>query len=166
MLIRSEPHSDERGYFARIWCQREFSGNGASDSMVQASLSFNRRAGTVRGMHYALAPSHESKLVRCVRGAVHDVILDLRRDSPTFGRHFAVELHASSPLGILIPQGVAHGFQTLVDDTEVLYMMTEVYRPELAAGVNHADPAFAIRWPLPVTCISERDLRYPMSRNA
>jgi dTDP-4-dehydrorhamnose 3,5-epimerase len=162
LLVRAEPHTDERGHFARIWCRQEFSGNGLEGAMVQASISYNHRAGTVRGMHYALAPSVEDKLVRCVRGAVHDVILDLRRDSSTFKCHFAVELSSASQLAIFIPHGVAHGFQTLVDDAEVLYMMTEAYRPDLAAGVNHADPAFAIRWPLPVTCISERDRAYPM----
>jgi dTDP-4-dehydrorhamnose 3,5-epimerase len=128
--------------------------------MVQASVSYNRTAGTLRGMHYSLPPSKEGKLVRCQRGAVHDVVIDLRPDSVTFKQHFALQLDAHSHLALYIPPGLAHGFQTLVDDTEVIYMMTDYYRPELAAGVHHADPAFGIRWPRPVACIAERDRTY------
>lgn len=159
-VVRPEPHADERGYFARLWCRDEFAAHGIDVQMVQSSVSYNRTAGTLRGMHYSLPPSKEGKLVRCQRGAVHDVVIDLRPDSITFKQHFALHLDAHSHFALYIPPGLAHGFQTLVDDTEVIYMMTDFYRPELAAGVHHADPAFGICWPRPVACIAERDRLY------
>lgn len=160
-LVQVERHEDERGYFARIWCREEFRAQGIDVELLQASVSRNRRRGTLRGMHFTRAPSHEAKLVRCSRGRVHDVILDLRPGSPSFLKHFAVTLDADEHNALYIPQGVAHGFQTLVDDCEVTYMMTDVYRPELADGVRHDDPSFGIAWPLEVTCIAERDRSYP-----
>jgi dTDP-4-dehydrorhamnose 3,5-epimerase len=159
-VIRPEPRADERGFFARLWCRSEFAAHGIDVDMVQASVSYSRTRGTLRGMHYSLPPSKEGKLVRCQRGAVHDVVIDLRPDSGTFKQHFALDLDARSHLALYIPPGLAHGFQTLADDTEVIYMMTDSYRPELAAGVHHADPEFGICWPLPVTCIADRDQAY------
>jgi dTDP-4-dehydrorhamnose 3,5-epimerase len=159
--VRLEPRRDERGYFARSWCQREFAAHGIEIDMVQSSLSHNARAGTLRGMHYARPPSSEGKLVRCERGRILDVLLDLRPDSPAYLRHAAVELVDRSGDAVYVPPGVAHGFQTLEDDTDVLYMMSDFYRPELDAGVRFDDPAFGIRWPLPVTLIAPRDRGYP-----
>lgn len=159
--VRVERHDDERGYFARLWCREEFGAAGIDSDLVQASASFNRVAGTVRGMHFSLPPAREGKLVRCAVGEVHDVVLDLRPGSTTFGQHRFVVLTQDEQNALYIPPGVAHGFQTLVDGATVHYMMTERYRPELAAGVRYDDPAFAIRWPLGVAVISERDRSYP-----
>jgi dTDP-4-dehydrorhamnose 3,5-epimerase len=161
-LVEIERLEDERGFFARTWCRDEFRARGIEVDMVQASVSHNRKAGTLRGLHYALPPSTEAKLVRCARGRVHDVLLDLRRDSPSYRRHMGVTLDAERRNAVYIPHGLAHGFQTLVDDCDVLYMMTDFYRPELAAGVRFDDPAFGIEWPLEVTCIAERDRTYPL----
>lgn len=167
LIVEPERMADERGFFARTWCREEFARQGIDVEIVQASVSHNRRAGTLRGMHFAWPPSREAKLVRCERGAIFDAIVDLRPDSPTFTRHVAVELDQDNRRALYIPPGLAHGFQTLVDDTEVLYMMTDFYRPELADGVRFDDPAFDIRWPRPVTVIVERDRTYPdFSRDA
>lgn len=159
--IEVERRDDARGYFARLWCREEFRAHGIDVEIVQASVSHNRVAGTLRGLHFSRPPSAEGKLVRCSRGRIHDVILDLRRDSPAYLRHVAVDLDDRSHTALFVPPGVAHGFQTLTDDTEVVYMMTDFYRPELADGVRYDDPAFGIRWPLAVTCIAERDRAYP-----
>lgn len=156
-----ERKSDERGFFARTWCRDEFARAGIAADMVQASVSHNRRRGTLRGLHFAWPPSREAKLVRCERGRVLDVIVDLRPDSPAFLRHVAVTLDEEQRNALYIPPGVAHGFQTLAEDCTVLYMMTAFYRPELADGVRFDDPAFSLAWPLPVSCIAERDRRYP-----
>ena len=155
--IEIDPVADERGVFARLWCRDEFARAGIPIDVVQASVSVNRRAGTLRGLHFAWPPAAEGKVVRCARGRLVDVILDLRPASPDYLRHVAVELDAADHAALYLPPGVAHGFQSLVDDTEVHYMMSEAYRPECAAGVRPDDPAFGIRWPLPVTCISARD---------
>lgn len=160
-IIELERLEDERGFFARTWCRNEFTAHGINVEMVQASISQNKRAGTVRGLHFAWPPSREAKLVRCGRGKIHDVILDLRPDSTSFGMHFAIVLDSEQANALFIPSGIAHGFQTLEDDCEMIYMMTEFYRPELAAGVRFDDPAFAIDWPLPVSLIVERDRTYP-----
>lgn len=159
--IDVERRTDERGYFGRLWCRDEFAAHGIAVDMVQASVSHNEVAGTLRGMHFTWPPSMEGKLVRCARGRILDVMLDLRPDSPTFLRHVAVELDARAYNAVYIPPGAAHGFQTLVDASDVVYMMTEAYRPELADGVRYDDVAFGIRWPLPVTRIAERDATYP-----
>jgi len=161
LLVQLERNTDDRGFFARSWCRSEFERQGIAVDMVQASLSHNRTAGTLRGLHFAWPLSQEAKLVRCERGRVLDVILDLRPASPAFLRHFAVGLDDQQHNALYIPRGVAHGFQTLVDECTVLYMMTDFYRPELADGVRFDDPAFGIAWPLPVTSIVERDRRYP-----
>ena len=148
-------------HFGRVWCRDEFASQGLAVDMVQASVSYNRRAGTLRGMHFSRAPSLEAKLVRCTRGRVHDVILDLRPDSPSYMMHISLLLDEGSHNAIFVPPGVAHGFQTLVDDCDVFYMMTENYRADLTDGVRFDDPAFRIEWPLPVSCIAERDCTYP-----
>jgi dTDP-4-dehydrorhamnose 3,5-epimerase len=159
--VELERNSDERGFFARTWCRDEFAREGIAIDMVQASVSHNRQRGTLRGLHFAWPPSREAKLVRCERGQVFDVIVDLRPESPAFLHHVAVTLDDQRRNALYIPAGVAHGFQTLAEDCTVLYMMSDFYRPELADGVRHDDPAFAIVWPLPVTSIIARDRDYP-----
>ncbi len=146
-IIDPERKEDERGYFARIWCEREFEARGLDSRLVQCSASFNRGAGTLRGMHYQVAPYEETKLVRCTRGTVFDVIIDLRPTSPTLGRHVGATLSAANGKMMYVPRGFAHGFQTLEDDTEIAYQMSEFYRPECARGVRWNDPAFGIAWP-------------------
>ena len=164
-LVRMERREDERGYFARLWCREEFAAQGIEVDMVQASVSHNRVAGTVRGLHYSDLPSREAKLVRCARGRVFDVIVDLRPDSPSYLRHHAVLLDAEAGDALYVPPQVAHGFQTLQADTDVHYMMSDFYRPELARGVRYDDPAFGIVWPLPVSVIAARDRDYPDFRS-
>jgi dTDP-4-dehydrorhamnose 3,5-epimerase len=159
--VELEPRSDERGFFARIWCREEFARAGIPVDMLQASVSHNLCRGTLRGLHFTWPPSREGKLVRCERGRVHDVIVDLRPDSPAFLQHIAVTLDDERRNALYIPPGVAHGFQTLDDDCTVQYMMTEAYRPELADGVRYDDPAFGVAWPLPPSSIIGRDRDYP-----
>jgi dTDP-4-dehydrorhamnose 3,5-epimerase len=160
-VIEVERNEDHRGFFARTWCQREFAERGLNPSLVQCSVSFSRKKGTLRGMHYQIAPREEAKLVRCTRGAVYDVIIDLRPDSPSFSRWLAAELTAANGRMLYIPEGFAHGFQTLEDDTEVFYQMSEFYAPEYARGVRWNDPAFGIQWPPAERTISLRDDTYP-----
>jgi dTDP-4-dehydrorhamnose 3,5-epimerase len=159
-LIEIERMSDDRGFFARTWCREEFAHHGIAVDMVQTSVSQNRLAGTLRGMHFAWPPSREAKLVRCESGRVHDIILDLRPASPTFLQHFGINLDDELRNALFIPSGVAHGFQTLVDECTVYYMMTDFFRPELADGVRFDDRVFNIEWPLPVTSIHQRDRSY------
>jgi dTDP-4-dehydrorhamnose 3,5-epimerase len=160
-VIEPEPREDERGFFARTWCQREFAAEGLPSQWVQCNISFNRQRGTLRGMHYQIAPKEEEKLVRCTMGAIYDVIIDLRPESPTFRQWLAVELTADNRRMLFIPKGFAHGFQTLVDDTEVFYQMSEFYAPEYARGVRWDDPAFMVSWPAEKRIISERDRGFP-----
>jgi dTDP-4-dehydrorhamnose 3,5-epimerase len=160
-VVELDRRVDERGYFARVWCAEEFERHGLPPELRQGSVSHNARAGTLRGMHFQWPPSAEGKLVRCEAGAVHDVILDLRPESATFMRHVGIVLDAEAGRAVYIPPGCAHGFQTLHDDTRVLYLMTDVYAPELADGVRYDDAAFGIRWPLPVSMIAARDAAYP-----
>jgi dTDP-4-dehydrorhamnose 3,5-epimerase len=160
-LLDMERLEDERGFFARAWCEEDFAAHGLSGRFVQSSVSFNKRRGTLRGLHYQAAPAAETKLVRCTLGAIHDVLLDLRPGSPTFKRWIGVELSAENRRALYVPEGIAHGFQTLEDRSEVLYHMGTRHSPAHARGVRWDDPAFAIPWPLPVSCISERDARYP-----
>lgn len=160
-LVDLRPHEDVRGFFARTWCAREFEEQGLESRLVQCSLSLSRRRGTLRGMHWQDPPHAEAKLVRCVRGAVHDVILDLREGSPSFGEHLAVRLTAESRRALYVPEGFAHGFQTLEDDTEVFYQMSEFYAPESARGLRWNDPAFDLEWPLPDPILSEKDASWP-----
>lgn len=160
-LVEPERMADERGFFARTWCRREFEAAGLEPNLVQASISYNRQRGTLRGMHYQTAPSAEVKLVRCTAGAIYDVALDLRRDSPTYKQWRGVELTADNRCALYIPTGLAHGFLTLCDDVEVLYQMSEFFAPEHARGVRWNDPSFGIQWPGEVVVISERDRSYP-----
>ena len=160
-VVEPQLHRDVRGFFARTWCRDEFAARGLNPALLQCNVSFTERRGTVRGMHYQDAPHQEAKLVRCVRGAVHDVIIDLRPDSPTFRRHFAVELREGSYRMLYIPEGMAHGFQTLADNTEITYQMSAFYQPAAERGVRWDDPAFAIPWPDPVRLVSDRDRSFP-----
>jgi dTDP-4-dehydrorhamnose 3,5-epimerase len=162
VLVRLDRHEDERGFFARTVCADEFRAHGLPHAFVQSSISWNRRRGTLRGMHFQWPPSHEGKLVRCVRGAICDVLLDLRPAQPTYLQHQAITLDAENRDAVFIPAGVAHGFQTLAEDTEVLYQMSDVHVPALAGGVRWNDVAFAIRWPLSGDIvIAERDATWP-----
>jgi dTDP-4-dehydrorhamnose 3,5-epimerase len=161
-LVKMERDSDERGFFARSVCVEEFQSHGLPAVFVQSSVSWNRRRGTVRGIHFQWPPSREGKLVRCLRGAIHDVLLDLRPAEPTYLRHRAVRLDQDNRDAVFIPSGVAHGFQTLADDCEVLYQMTDVHAPALAAGVRWNDAAFGISWPITGSIvIAQRDDAYP-----
>jgi len=160
-IFEVEKREDERGFFARTFCQHEFEAHGLNPLIAQCSVSFNRRKGTLRGMHYQVAPSEETKLVRCTRGAVYDVAVDLRRDSPTFKQWVAVELTAANRRMLYLPKSVAHGFQSLVDDTEVFYQISEFYDPESTRGLRWNDPAFGIVWPeVENRILSERDMSY------
>jgi dTDP-4-dehydrorhamnose 3,5-epimerase len=160
-LIHPEPVQDERGFFARMFCANEFAAHCLETTFPQHSVSHSSRKGTVRGMHFQTAPHEEVKLVRCVAGAIFDVIIDLRPGSPTFRRWQGFELTADNGLQLYIPKGFAHGFQTLTDDARINYLISEIYAPAAASGVRHDDPAFGIKWPLPVTTISDKDLRWP-----
>ena len=160
-IIQPEKLEDERGFFARTWCKREIEAHGLNPNLVQCNISFNKKRGTLRGMHHQVPPHEEAKLVRCTMGAIYDVIIDLRPNSPTFKEWFSLELTAKNRKMIYIPEGVSHGFMTLDDNTEVFYQMSEFYAPECARGVRWNDPAFDIVWPGDVTVISERDNQYP-----
>jgi len=160
-IIEPEKSEDARGFFARAWCEREFARYGPSPRWVQCNISFNKKRGTLRGLHYQAAPCEEAKLIRCTRGEIYDVIVDLRRDSETFMQWLAVELTAENHKMVFIPTGCAHGFLTLDDNTEAFYQMAEFYAPEYARGVRWNDPAFGIQWPVEVRVISERDRNYP-----
>lgn len=159
--IRIEAKPDERGFFARTWCRTEFEAQGLAGNLVQCSLSFNKRKGTLRGMHYQIGPYEEAKLIRCTQGAIYDVVLDLRPRSPAFKDWIGVELTAGKRNMMYVPQGCAHGFLTLEDQSEVIYQMSEFQNPESARGVRWDDPAFQIKWPAKVEVISERDRTYP-----
>ncbi len=156
-MIEPERLEDERGFFARTWCQHEYETHGLNPRLVQCSISFNKSRGTLRGMHLQLPPFAEAKLVRCTMGAIYDVIIDLRPQSATFTHHIGVELTAENRRMLYIPEGFAHGFQTLVDNTEVFYQMSEFYAPNYAQGVRWDDTAFAIEWPEDVKVISAKD---------
>lgn len=161
-VVRLEPHRDHRGYFARAWCGREFAARGLPADLVQANLSHNEKRGTLRGMHLQLPPSREGKLVRCIRGRIYDVIVDVRQGSSTFLQHFGIELAAGEHEALYVPPGMLHGFQTLEDDTDVFYQMTDYHAPELAFGARWNDPAFGIHWPIAEGLImTERDASYP-----
>jgi dTDP-4-dehydrorhamnose 3,5-epimerase len=166
-VIQPEPCDDERGFFARTFCAREFELHGLNPRIAQCSISFNARKGTLRGMHYQVAPHAETKLVRCTRGGIYDVLVDLRTDSPTNGEWIAVELTSENRKTIFVPEGVAHGFQTLQDGAEVLYQMSEFHYADCARGRRWNDPAFDIRWPSWPTVISEKDANFALlSRDA
>ena len=156
-IIDPERKEDERGFFARIFCAEEFDAQGLETNLVQCSVSFNKRRGTLRGLHFQSAPHEEVRLVRCTMGAVYDVLLDLRSASPTFKQWIGEELTSENRRMVYVPKGFAHGFITLEDNCEVFYQMSEFYHSENAGGVRWDDPAFRIRWPVPVRLISERD---------
>jgi dTDP-4-dehydrorhamnose 3,5-epimerase len=160
-VIEPETHEDARGFFARTWCQREFASHGLNAHLAQCSVSFSHSRGTLRGIHYQTAPREEAKLVRCTKGSIYDVIIDLRADSATFTRSFTVELTANNRRMLYVPEGIAHGFQTLEDNTEVFYQISEFYTPEYARGIRWNDPLFGIRWPLDLRMISDKDQSYP-----
>jgi dTDP-4-dehydrorhamnose 3,5-epimerase len=160
-LIDLEPARDERGFFARTFCIEEFAGQGLETRFVQHSLSSTARAGSVRGMHIQRPPNQEVKLLHCVKGAIHDVLVDLRPDSPTYLRWEGYELTAENRRQLYVPAGLAHGFQTLAPDTEVAYLISAFHAPAAAAGIRHDDPAFAMRWPLPVADVSAKDRSWP-----
>ncbi len=161
LLVDLEPVHDERGFFARMYCEEEFRSRGLEPRIAQSSMAHNARKGTLRGMHFQRDPHAEVKLVRCTSGSVYDVVIDLRPGSPTFRHWFGTELTARNRRMLYIPHGIAHGYQSLEDETEISYQMSTPYLPEAAAGVRWDDPAFAVRWPLEVTAITERDRSYP-----
>jgi dTDP-4-dehydrorhamnose 3,5-epimerase len=159
--IHLEPAADGRGFFARSWCQKEFEEQGLNSRLVQCNVSFSAKKGTLRGMHYQVPPYAETKVVRCARGSIYDVVVDLRPQSPTFKQWISLVLTAEERNMVYIPEGCAHGFLTLEDKTEVFYQMSEFYNPESARGVRWDDPAFQIAWPAKAEVISERDRTYP-----
>jgi dTDP-4-dehydrorhamnose 3,5-epimerase len=159
-LIEPEKQEDNRGFFARAWCQREFAARGLATTFVQGNISFNKKKGTLRGLHYQSPPHGEAKLVCCTQGALYDVVVDLRRYSPARGQWLAVELSAKNYRMLFIPAGLAHGFQTLMDNTEIFYQMTEFYQPDAARGLRWDDPELKIAWPLPRPIISPKDQFY------
>jgi dTDP-4-dehydrorhamnose 3,5-epimerase len=160
-LIEPDRHEDERGFFARTWCQREFEERGLNPDLVQCSVSFNRKRGTLRGMHFQAAPHEEAKLVRCTQGIIFDVIVDVRTQSSTFGEWQSFELSSANHRSLYIPGGFAHGFQTLAPDSEILYQMSEFFHPESTCGFHHADRRTEISWPLSVEAISPKDRLLP-----
>ena len=160
-IVDLELHKDERGFFGRTWCQKEFKERGLNPNLVQCNISYNAKRGTLRGMHYQAAPYQEAKLVRCISGKIYDAVIDLRPDSITFKKWLAFILAGNSYRAIYIPEGFAHGFQTLKDNTEVFYQMSEFFHPEAARGVRWNDPEFHIEWPIETIIISEKDKNYP-----
>ena len=160
-LVEPERREDARGLFARTWCRREFAARGLSTDLMQCNTSWNAGRGTLRGLHFQASPHAEAKLVRCTHGSLVDVVLDLRPDSPTYLKHASVRLTWENRLALYIPEGCAHGFQTLEDDTEVFYQMSAFYAPEANRGVRWDDPAFGIAWPVRLPTMSERDTRWP-----
>ena len=161
-IIDPEPREDSRGFFARTFCEREFGERQLITCFVQCSISSNKKRGTLRGLHYQRPPACEAKLVRCTAGALHDVIVDLREDSPTYLQHIVVELTSRNRRAIYVPEMFAHGFQTLEDGTEVFYQISEHYSPEAANGVRFDDPKLGIKWPLPVEVLSDKDANWPL----
>ena len=160
-VIELDKHQDERGFFARSWCAREFAAKGLDPHLVQCNVSFNKLKGTLRGLHYQIPPHAEAKLVRCTKGSLFDVIVDLRKASPTFLRWFAIELTAANHRMLYIPNLFAHGFQTLEDDTEIFYQMSEFYEPAASKGLRWNDPKLSINWPAADRTMSQKDQAYP-----
>lgn len=159
-VIEPERIEDERGFFARTWCQQEFEMHGLNPHLRQCNISFNAKKGTLRGMHYQLPPYQEAKLIRCTRGSIYDVAIDLRPASSTFKQHLGVALSAEDRKMLYVPEGFAHGFQTLEDNTEVFYQISQFYAPDFARGLRWNDPAFGIEWPVELQVISGRDRSY------
>jgi dTDP-4-dehydrorhamnose 3,5-epimerase len=161
VIVEPTPQVDDRGSFARAYCRQEFAEHGIDFVPVQVSRSANTRRGTVRGLHFQAEPHPEAKLVSCIRGSAFDVAVDLRHDSPSYGRWTGVELSAATRLAVYIPAGCAHGFQTLEDDTELLYLVSELFEPELQRGIRWNDPGLELEWPLQLSAISDRDRGFP-----
>lgn len=160
-IVDIERREDARGYFGRTYCEREFKANGLPTRMVQTNMSLTRHAGTLRGMHYQLAPDAEDKLVRCVQGAIWDAIVDIRPESPTYCQSIGVELSETNGRMLLVPKGFAHGFVTLTDNTAITYQVSAFYAPQSERGARHDDPAFAIDWPVPILDMSDKDRNWP-----
>ncbi len=165
-ILELEKLEDERGFLARTYCENEFKNSGISFSPVQTNLSFNQHKHTLRGMHHQAPPFEEAKLVQCIRGAIYDVIIDIRPESPTVNEWVGVELSDENRKMIFIPKGFAHGFLTLEDETEVSYLMSEFYKPGADRGIRWNDPAFNIDWPAEVAVISEKDKNWPLSQQS
>jgi dTDP-4-dehydrorhamnose 3,5-epimerase len=161
-IIDPAPHDDSRGRFMRAWCAREFAAQGIDFHPVQANMGFSTGRGTIRGLHYQVAPAEEAKLVRCTRGAIFDVLVDLRPSSPTYLRWFGTDLSADDARMLYVPEGCAHGYQTLEDASEMLYHTSAYYSPDAVRGARFDDPAFGIAWPLPVTAVSGQDQHWPL----
>jgi len=164
-VLDLELKSDDRGFFARTFCRDEFVAAGLDPMVEQCNLSYNHKAGTLRGMHYQVAPATEAKLVRCTAGAILDVIVDMREDSPTYLQSFAAELTATNRRALYVPPMFAHGYLTLVDGAEVVYQVSEAYTPGTERGLRHDDPALGLTWPAPVTVLSEKDASWPLLAN-
>ena len=160
-VIDLERREDDRGFFGRVWCTKEFEGHGLTSRVVQANTSYNKRKGTLRGMHYQIDPGPEAKMIRCIRGAIYDVIIDLRPSSSTYKQWIGVELTAENRRALYVPEYFAHGFITLEDNTEILYLVSGFYSPECERGVRHNDPAFGIDWPVEIEVISKKDETWP-----
>ena len=161
-LIDPDPHEDERGRFLRAWCSREFKEHGLGFLPVQANMGLSVRKGTIRGMHFQAAPALEAKLIRCTRGSMFDVVLDLRPNSASYGTWHGAELSADNGRMLFVPEQCAHGYQTLEDDTEMYYLTSQFYTPSVASGVRFNDPAFDIEWPLPASVVSDQDRNWPL----
>ena len=160
-VVEIEKLTDDRGFFARSWCEKEFEAQGLTTRVVQANVSYNLKKGTLRGMHYQIAPYQECKLIRCTRGAIYDVIIDLRTGSPTYKQWTGVELTADDYTMFFVPRDFAHGFQTLIDESEITYQVSQFYTPGSERGIRFDDPAFNIQWPLEVSVISDKDRTWP-----
>jgi len=165
ILIEPEPHQDDRGRFMRVWCAREFVEHGLDFLPVQANMGLSAQKGTVRGMHFQEAPALEAKLVRCTRGAIFDVVIDLRPESPSYGKWYGAELTAENGRMLYVPEHCAHGYQTLEQCTEMYYMTSQFYTPNAVRGVRFDDPAFSIQWPLAATVVSEQDRNWPLAES-
>lgn len=161
-IIDLEPRQDHRGFFARTFCAKEFEAHGLKPAVAQCNLSFNHKKGTLRGMHYQIPPAAETKLIRCTQGAIYDVIVDMRPESPTYLQHIGVELTAENRRALYVPEMFAHGYQALSDGAEVIYQVGEFYTPGYERGMRYNDPVLKIDWPLPVSEISEKDAAWPL----
>lgn len=161
-VLGLEQRTDNRGFFSRTFCQQEFAAHGLNPNVAQCNLSFNEKAGTIRGLHYQTPPATEAKLFRCIKGAIFDVIVDMRPESPTYLQHFGIELSADNHLALYVPEMFAHGYQALKDGTKVLYQVSEFYTPGVEKGLRFDDPALAIEWPMAATVISEKDQTWPL----
>ena len=161
-IVALEPRRDHRGFFSRTFCAREFAEHNLKPAVAQCNLSYNYSQGTLRGMHYQLAPATETKFIRCTKGAIYDVIIDMRPDSDTYLQHIAVELSAENRLALYVPEMFAHGYQALTDDTEIIYQVSEFYTPNQERGLRYDDPALGIEWPLPISEISDKDANWAL----